>query len=594
MRLRFTIVFILFLFTSVFAQKSELCENTKMSLHIEQIKSLYYKKHIKEAASIIDSLLLTAKGPNDQKCLNYYTLLYERGNLQIEYDKLGEGLIIFHDLIEKLRKTSFKELEAHCYLSIALIHELMSRKEACFTNLQAAGLIIAKHQLFEPRTRYYVRFASYQRIMNNNKDSCLILSSKAVENISFAKNYKDIGDSYFLLYACTPLEKRSQDYRKQASMYNEKAGDFTGAAFLSFNIYNDLYFKGNKAEARKFLEVIKTKYLDHLEENTREKYTCMAMYHEMKKRQATETNDIKAVLQHTELLYHNQMLAQKMENQSALNKVQDQFLYEIEQKKTLELEEKSKMLYSILYSSFLALALLIGFLYYGYRSKSRIKKQKDIIEGSMLKIKELNHKNEILLSEVHHRVKNSLQNVISILSIKKARSADVEEQDLLSEISNRVNCISLIHEQLYQNEEYEMINPRDYIGKICVLHYHISNGQSRTFAHQISIDKSLFLNIDTMMPIGIIVNELITNSIKHANTNQEDLQIYISLIAEGQGSYKLIFNDNGNGEEIPYKEGMGYLVINSMIKQLNGSAIKSGEHGFKIEILFKEKTTSKV
>lgn len=596
MKTRLIIALVIFSSTCVYAQKYELCNNPKFNKHLVEIRSLYYKKHIKQASAMVDSLLQTAKSSKDQSCLNYYSLIYEKGNLNIENDKLGEALITFHDLIDNLVKTNFKDLEAHAYLSIALLHELNGRPESCFENLKIANSIITKYKLIEPRSRYYVRTASYYRVMVGNKDSCLVNSQKAVKNISFAQNFKDIGDAYFLLYACTPKDQRIEDQRISSLSYIEKAGDLVGASFLSFSIYNDLYAKGKITEANIFLEKIKLDYLDKLDENTREKYACLAMYHERKKIQASEFNDTKTILYHTELQFKNELLAKEKEKQSALNRLEEQYLFEKEQKKNKALEEKSKILYTILYSALLVLGLLIGFLYFVHRSRERIKKQKEIIEDSINKIKELNHKNEILLSEVHHRIKNSLQNVVSILTIKKARTKDIESQELLSEISNRVNCISLIHEQLYQNEEFEMINVQDYIYKICTLHHQISNSQIHIFTYEVDVNKTHILNIDTMMPMGIILNELITNSIKHAQTEYDKLQLKITVKDIGELHYKLCYSDNGKNyiNKINTKDGMGQLVINSMIKQINGSSMQSFDNGYRIEIDFKEKTTSKV
>ncbi len=296
MKLKILIILNIFLIAFVQAQKSNLCNDAKFNKQLVEIRSLYYKKHIKKASAIVDSLLQTVKSNVDKNCLNYYSLIYEKGNLKIEYDKLGEALITFHDLIDNLEKTNFKDLEAHTYLSLALLHELNGRPESCLENLRIAKSIISKYKLTEPRSRYHVRAASYYRVMVGNKDSCFVNSQKAVKNLSFAQNSKDIGDAYFLLYACTPKDQKNEDQRITSLSYIEKAGDLVGASFLSFSIYNDLYAQGKIAEANIFLEKIKLDYLDKLDENTREKYTCLAMYHERKKRQALESNDTKTIL----------------------------------------------------------------------------------------------------------------------------------------------------------------------------------------------------------------------------------------------------------------------------------------------------------
>ena len=200
-----------------------------------------------------------------------------------------------------------------------------------------------------------------------------------------------------------------------------------------------------------------------------------------------------------------------------------------------------------------------------------------------------NEQNELLLKEIHHRVKNNLQTVSSLLSLQSESIIDKGAYDAVQESKNRVASMALIHQKLYQGENLAAIEMRDYfetIGKAII----DSFGEK---AENISLKvkmKDIELDVDTAVPVGLITNELITNSIKHAFPNQRKGQILITLVEEENGLLKLNITDDGlgsaNGSAVKKEKGFGGLLIQLLTTQLGGKLEKSTVAGTSTIIQF--------
>lgn len=584
-------LFLLLFILNVIQLAAQTCNSPSIKSKIIYINSLGYQKQIIRGYALSDSLIYSLQKSKDTTCYNFYNLLYVKGILHIRNDKYGEALILFNELLSKLETTTYKDIEAQSYLSLALLHELMGRVQFCKENLDAAFSIIKKYDLKDALTRYYVRSASYQRVVLGQKDSCYIFAKKALESIKSTSDVKDVGDAYFLLAACSTNQSEKDSFRHKAIEIYYQSNDIISSLSLSYKVHSELVKAGKFKEALQYLENLKVKYIDALKENSLEQHSIMNYYYKEKKEEALRSKDYVKALEYGELYASNIEKMSALKNDIKISKLQEEFLFEKEQKKSQALKERSEYLSKILYVTVFVLVLMALLLYFIYSNRLKIKKQKEVIESSMAAVKELNYKNEMLLSEVHHRVKNNLQNVLSIIEIKKVRIDSVDVKDILNDISNRVNCISLIHEQLYQNEDYEKLNVYNYINKIVSLHNQITDEfLSKKFI--LNIDKDINLNIDSMMPIGIIVNELITNSTKHANT--KSLEVIIELTRNNTANFQFKYVDNGENLETNPKTGIGKILINSMVKQLNTTFTENLIGGYNISFSFFEKTTSEV
>ena len=577
------------------AAMAQECTDPAIAKQLKHIRQLSNRKELNAGLRLTDSILQQAKLHRDTNCFNYYSLLSLRGLILIRNDENGEALILFSDLASRLKSTPYKEFEAQTYLSLALIHELMHRPDACAHNLKIAKSLVEKYQLKEALTRLYVRTASYYLQFRSDTDSCMYYSQLALKFVPYTTVLNDIGDTYGLLGMCTSSSIDRSSYLEKAIQTFNKSEDWIACAFLSFGIYKELLNQNKKQEPEKYLDAIKQNYLDRIRENSLEKSIGLAVYYEKKKDLSLQKKDYKQALRFEELYSQHRRDYANAKNKTYLSKIQDEFLFEKEQRKSKTLEEQSKVYRNILLLSTFFIITLIVLLFINNRNKQKIKRQKDIIENSMVEVQNLSHKNELLLTEAHHRINNSLQNVIAILQIQKEKVANDETKDLLNDLSNRINCISLIHEQIHQNNKNEKIQLADFIHTILGLLHRLSVNWDIS-ASSINIDPSIFINNETVMPLGIITNELVTNSLKHAKLpSSEKLQIHLSIMHGEQGTYRYEYADNGrqNIENVS-SQSLGLMLIQSMLKQLNAQWKQGNEIGFKASFTFKEKVTATV
>ncbi len=207
------------------------------------------------------------------------------------------------------------------------------------------------------------------------------------------------------------------------------------------------------------------------------------------------------------------------------------------------------------------------------------------LQAYNLEINESNRQKEVLLKEIHHRVKNNLQIISSLMSLHMHKTSNIEAHDVFNDCKNRVNSMSLIHEQLYTNED---------LGRIQASSYIIELGQelliSTNVANEISIEydvQDVFFSLDISVPLGLIINELLINCFKYAFPENKGLiQIYLH---ENQNSIKMIVSDDGIGFDESKKsdDSLGLELIEALSDQLNGTfQLSSSSKGTKAELEF--------
>lgn len=237
-------------------------------------------------------------------------------------------------------------------------------------------------------------------------------------------------------------------------------------------------------------------------------------------------------------------------------------------KKQIKLKEKQKWIY-ILIIGFIALSSigLIVVLYLWKRKNTRLKSL----------VEQKNH----LMSEIHHRVKNNLQLISSLLDLQLQELSDEQAIKALTDSRNRVLSMSYLHQQLYIGEDVRYISTKIYFDKLIdILVESMSTGNEILFESHI---EDLNLSIDDAIPLGLIANELITNSIKYAFHEQKDKTISIQLKLENE---LLIFTveDNGIGMSSHNKNGFGLQIIRSLSRQMRAEQKIDLENGTKVEL----------
>ena len=225
------------------------------------------------------------------------------------------------------------------------------------------------------------------------------------------------------------------------------------------------------------------------------------------------------------------------------------------------------------------LTILLAGLFLTYRNNRQKSRQLD----------ERNAQNELLLKEIHHRVKNNLQTISSLLSLQSESISNKSAFDAIQESKNRVSSMALLHQKLYQGENLAAIEMRDYFETIGETIVDSFGEKAENVSLKIDMSE-LELDVDTAVPIGLITNELITNSLKYAFPNKQKGQISITLTSEENGLLKLNIADNGQAtqEESSSKKdkGFGTLLIQLLTTQLGGKLETSTAAGTSTIIQF--------
>jgi PAS domain S-box-containing protein len=185
------------------------------------------------------------------------------------------------------------------------------------------------------------------------------------------------------------------------------------------------------------------------------------------------------------------------------------------------------------------------------------------------------HEKEILLREIHHRVKNNLQIIASLLYLQSINISDSFTLDILRESRSRVKSMALIHEKLYRSEDLALIPFATYLESLIDNLKEAYGVDDSAISIGITITPpDLSLNIETGIPCGLIINELISNSLKHAFRDKRKGLITIAMMQTGPHEYTMIISDNGAGfpGDIDFKKttSLGLQLVNNLVLQLEG------------------------
>lgn len=189
---------------------------------------------------------------------------------------------------------------------------------------------------------------------------------------------------------------------------------------------------------------------------------------------------------------------------------------------------------------------------------------------------------KVLLKEVHHRVKNNMAIISSFLSLQSMSIDDEYVRSLLQSSENRVRSMALIHEHLYKSENLKDINVQRYIDELVMTLLDSYGYGAADINTKIEIIQCK-LDIDVLIPFGMLINEIVSNALKHAYSNIESPELFIGLV-KGEGD-KLILaiSDNGVGlpqeSEINQKDSIGFMLINGLTKQIDGKMEIRRENG---------------
>jgi PAS domain S-box-containing protein len=249
---------------------------------------------------------------------------------------------------------------------------------------------------------------------------------------------------------------------------------------------------------------------------------------------------------------------------------------------TYEIKEKLKNEWSVEEYDFVL--SVSGFLSMVLETAERIKAEKEI-ENSL-------KEKELLLREIHHRVKNNLQVISSLLYLQSKKIKDKQTLDVFIESQNRVKTMVLVHEKLYQSKDFVKINHSEYIRSLInsIFQSYMTNSDAVILDLKV---QNLYLNLDTTIHCGLIINELVSNSLKYAFPDERKGTIGVEFFLDNRDVYHLIVSDNGIGfpEVINFREteSLGLQLVLTLVEQLEGNIELDASSGTTFKITFTSK-----
>jgi two-component sensor histidine kinase len=410
-----------------------------------------------------------------------------------------------------------------------------------------------------------------------------------------------IVNGYFNLgnvYTRKQKYETAMDLHESAIRMSEEIGYKKGVARSSYSLGHIFKLTGNHAQALKHL----TRSLAISEE---------LGYPEISRTTAAELSEICAERKDYRRAYEYHLMFKTLDdslsnadNIKQITRLEMQYDFDQKQQE-IEFEQARERLASqeelkrqkIMRNSFIAgfvLVVLLGFfILRSYLQKRRANKllaeQKEEIQAMNERLKESLDEKEVLLKEIHHRVKNNLQIISSLLNLQGHNIADESVKEAVKEGQSRVKSMALIHQTLYQSDRLARIGFQNYLEQLVgflASSYDVQGIKTSINAYEITLD------IDTAIPLGLIVNELVSNAFKYAFDGSDQGTIEVSITDLEKDGYLLTVADNGKGLpadlDISKSKSLGLKLVNILTRQLKGRLTVKSENGTIFEISFCE------
>ncbi|OAD91583.1 histidine kinase [Aequorivita soesokkakensis] len=565
----------------------------QLSLKNEDFKSLgeayiglakWHEDHTVLDSSIVylkKAISLYKKEEMSKPLADTYLLLVVNYSGTAEYDKASEAV---YKALALYEKTDDQRGVAQCYTKISdLLYYSDSYAEGA-EYCKKAIAIQEKNGYEEDMALSYRRLAENQLFLGNLEES-LASMNHAIDL------YKKIGITDAPLLAC--YNGRGNIY-KYMERYDEAIADYNfcyeGAKKIGLlrytmpptaNIGHVYILQGKYAEALPYnLRAIEIMKQIGNTKNLWENYMHVSNIY-------SELGDYKNALEYHELYeqghteYLNTIIARKDSELQVKYETAQKDLEILDQEAKIAQQRKTQFLY-------IGIAGLLAVILFGmYFTLKNIRKKRKALSVLNIELDAKNKQNELLLKEIHHRVKNNLEMVKSLIALQSAKLEDGASKEAMLASQNRVQSMGIIHQKLYQGENLGSIEMKDYF-------INLGEGVLDTFnaEEKVKIEcamDDLNLDVDTAVPIGLIVNELLTNALKYAFPEGAKGQINISLVKENN-DLLLKVTDNGIGKtegSKPKGTGFGTQLIQLLTQQLNGTISEDYKNGTAVFFNFK-------
>ncbi len=561
----------------------------------------------------LDSLYLCYENFNHISDKEKFEVLYALSQYETDTNK---ALKFAKKSLKYGKKLKAPLLQADSYLTISEIHREKGETEnSLAASLQAlkifenlnnqAGISIANEKIgiCYANLEQYKNALKHLKVSIKNFDSSLSKFSKLIIINNLAEIYRKSGsiDSAIVNFRLAisknkltnedHLRLRSYSYGNLGMIFNEIQKLDSAEKNLKYSIrilepFLDKYSisiytselakihqkrKEYKQAEKKYILALNLAMQDGLKEQIRDFNQLLSEFY-------TEQKDYKKALHHQKQF---QIYQDSLVNKDNVRKIEQlKAGYEIDKRETqigiLNQENDARQKRIIYLALGLgSVALLASLLFF---SRRKVRKANNILAQQKEEISKREQEKAWLLRELNHRVKNNLQMVASLLNLQSNKLSGHPAQEAIIIGKQRVEALSLVHRKLYQEGVDTRINIKDYITELILGLFHAYNAN---FKPNISINDNISVNIDSAIPLALIVNEIIINCLKYAYEGMENPSLNIEITSLPEKRLALHIWDNGIGfdENAEMKDSLGMKIINSLTRQLDGNVKHYNDDG---------------
>lgn len=590
-------LFFYFLLNILFAQESFVQQQTNLANEIKTIDTLIYYNNFESAEKKADSLLLwLEKSENTSFEASVLELKYQKAIIFDELNIYGKSLSIFMDVLKEAERLHLYKLQCKSSIRIAYNLEKSSNYYAAYLYLQKAQQLSYQYHFQDLLSAIYIRLSMAHRFLGDpdyehdynelikkdvplelfSIDSAFYYIEKGLKYAQVFNNEVDIANGYMALGILENNQRK--DYDKaiycllQAIPFLEKTKNYETIGLSYINIAR-IYAKQDKIKESLAYSDSANQYFDYI-----------SLYYKWFFEESRSFCFHKAGLMDSAYHYLLEAYYWRVESnqrEDLLKSKQIEERYENDKKATIIQNQNQQILYFSVLLTVIVVASILLFL-----QNRKIKLRNKIINKQLVELTKTLEQKQVLLSELQHRVKNNLQHVISILEIQK-ESVDFNNiEELIRGNQNRIHSMALLHKKLNVFDNVNEVNLEKYVSELAELVKKSYDNHKKKIKLNVSCDIGL-VSIEKALPIGLIITELVSNSMKHAFLKQNEGVINIQLL-KMDNFYQFKYADNGIGFDFNKNsdKGLGQEIIKGLIDQINGTIQTSNEHGFELIISF--------
>jgi two-component system, sensor histidine kinase PdtaS len=557
----------------------------KFNYYLEKSELAKEKYNYIQADLYLDSALLSVGPGINQR--NLATIYLKKGVVKNNLNDFGQALDFFLKAKEGFEKLKDWNNLVVTYVNIAEFYRKTANFEDARDFIQKALACYEKYQINDLRilNKIYNRSAAINNEFNPDPAVTLRDSRKALELAKILANpdlmavsynemgytYKNMGkvDSAEIFYKnAEKLWMEQEKYREVFHVMANRAQLYQHNNYPEnevINLYKRIVFLSDSLDVKyPLMNVSWALYAIYINKgDTINAYRYFSTFHD----ESTEFYNLK-----TRNELHNVQARFKNEE------IQNQYLevsHELSQSsKNLE-EKRTQQLFLILILLLMGgLLMLTGYLFFRLRASNRV-------------LSEKNREKDTLIQEIHHRVKNNLQFISSLINMQVKNTSDEKESNSLYETSRRINAMALVHEMLYNSVEEEGISLKYYLEELIDSLYTLVNSKNQKIDIHLDIVE-VEMNVSDTISLGMITSELISNSMKHAFEGIANPRIVIQLTADADQSFTYTVSDNGKGtsNELNMTRSLGLRLVDIFSRQLKGTYHINGVNGFVYTLKF--------